>query len=130
MKILVPITWGAQFSILRAPWTLSWYLGLWKNRTRRQRAGEFAQLLLTRPVTVFCTDHSLLRVTFRFAEKTNDEYCADQKIFSWRPRVPTEADGGNSRQIRRLGVCCFQGRLWMFFWTSPRSQLILPKRVF
>ena len=31
----------------------------------------------------------------------------DRKIFSWRQRAPTEADGGNSRQTKRLGAFCF-----------------------
>jgi hypothetical protein len=90
------------------------------------RADELVRLSLMKQVTVFCTDRFLSRVTLRFVEKTNDEYCADQKIFSWKLRAPIEADGGNSRQIRRLGVCCFPDRLWMLFWTSPRSKLILP----
>jgi DNA repair protein RadC len=35
-----------------------------------------------RQVTVFYTDPSLSRATFRILEKTNGEYCADRKTFS------------------------------------------------
>lgn len=40
-------------------------------------------------------------------EKTDDEYYADRKTFSWIPRDPTEADGGNSRQTKQSEVFCF-----------------------
>jgi hypothetical protein len=83
----------------------------WNNRTRLQPAGEFDQLLLTRRVTDFCTDRSLSAITFLIVEKTNAEYCADRKTFSWRHRAPTEGDGGNSKQTKRLGVSCFPDRL-------------------
>jgi hypothetical protein len=40
-------------------------------------------------------------------EKNNDEYYADRKTFSWIPRGPTEADGGNSRRTKQSEVFCF-----------------------
>jgi hypothetical protein len=50
-----------------------------EERTPPGPAHAFAQRLLTRRVTVFCADRSLL--TLRILEKTNDEYCADRKTF-------------------------------------------------
>ena len=58
-------------------------------------------------------------------KKTNDEYYADRKTFSWIPRGRTEADGGNSRQTKRSEVFCFLDCLWMLFWISPTSDLLL-----
>jgi hypothetical protein len=87
------------------------YLGPWKNRTRFQRAEEFAQRLLTRQVTAFYTDRSLSTITLQIFEKANVEYCVELKTFSWRPSGRTEADGGNSRQTKRLGVSCFPDHL-------------------
>src|SRR5262249_46128118 len=104
-------TWGAQSSLLRAPFRRFSYLGSWRNRTRFPRADELVRLLLMRRVTDFCTGRSLSAITFQIAEKNKVEYCADRKIFSWRQRAPTEADGGNSRQTKRLGVSCFPDRL-------------------
>ena len=101
----------ARFSILRAQSRRSWYSGPWRNRIRRQLAGAFAQWLLTRRDTGFCTDRSLSTITFQIMEETNVGYCADRKTFSWTPSGHIEADGGNSKQTRRSGVSCFPDRL-------------------
>src|SRR5260370_26107118 len=94
-----------------AAWKRSSYLDHWKNRTRLQPADAFAPQLLTRRVTVFCTERSLSRITFRISEKINGAYYADPTTFWSKPNGRTEAAGGNSRQTRRLGVSCFPDRL-------------------
>ena len=50
---------------------------------------------------------SLLPSRPALLKKNNDEYYADRKTFSWIPRGPTEADGGNSRRTKQSEVFCF-----------------------
>src|SRR5262249_19029586 len=76
-----------------------------KQYDNREPMADLKRLMDSNPKLGFAFRTAVEKV--KSGELTNDESCADRKTFWWRPSARTEADGGNSRQTKRLGVCCF-----------------------